>query len=298
MRYWSLRAAFVLVIAAAAIGSTAAAQEDAAAKAQSDRIEKRFKALEHQVHQLQSILTQARDTGQPISVRVTTDPDPALDGLQTRLDDLEQSARTRNDQIDTLTHDLEIAKKDAADARAQLKALAERLDRVEARLLALQSAAAQAADSQGATGPVAAPPQAGGAPSAPPTPPDSASAFKAAKQLLLDGEYARASAAFQAFVDTYGDAPNAPEAHYWLGETLFIRGAYADAAAAYIGAIRGWPQTSWAPDAVVKLARSLVALNKPQDACRTLDEFDRRYPSAPPPVRAKAQAARSQAMCG
>ncbi len=122
-------------------------------------------------------------------------------------------------------------------------------------------------------------------------------AYRRAKQLLLEGQYTPASQAFQAFVDTYGDSSRAPEARYWLGETLYIRGLYPDAAAAYIGAIRGWPQTSWAPDAVVKLARALVALDKPTDACRALEEFDRRYSDAPAATRTRAQAVRAAAKC-
>ncbi len=66
---------------------------------------------------------------------------------------------------------------------------------------------------------------------------------------------------------------------------------------AYIGAIRGSPQTPWAPDAFNKLARSLVQLGKSADACKTLDEFNRRYPGASPAARAKTQDARLMAKC-
>jgi len=59
-------------------------------------------------------------------------------------------------------------------------------------------------------------------------------------------------------------------------------------ASAYIGAVRGWPKAAWAPDAVVELARSLVALKKPGDACATLSELARRYPKAPAAVSARA----------
>ena len=114
---------------------------------------------------------------------------------------------------------------------------------------------------------------------------------------MLEGQYTAASEAFQGFVDSYGDSPRGPEARYWLGETLYIRGLYPDAAAAYIGAIRGWPQTAWAPDAVVKLARALVALDKPTDACRALEEFDRRYPEAPAAAKTRAQTVRAAAKC-
>ena len=297
--YRRLLGSLVAVMALGAAGGSLAEKKPV------DPTEARFQKIEKQVHELRSIITQARDTGQAVSVRVTTDPDPVLDGLQSRVDDLEQAARTRNDQIDTLTHNLEAARKDAADARAQAHALEERLDKVEARIksqdVAATASTATAAPPSGFSsgsppppgpGPGAAADAAQVAPAA-----DADEAFKHARQLLLEGQYASAGNAFQAFVETYGDTANGPEARYWLGETLYIRGLYPDAATAYIGSIRGWPQTRWAPDAVVKLARSLIALNKPTDACHTLAEFDRRYPGAPPPAKAKADAARAAAKC-
>ena len=271
-----------------------------AEKQPEDPVEKRFKDLERQIRQLRSIVIQARDTGQPVQVRLTTDPDPTIDSLSNRVDDLEQAARTRNDQIDTLAHDLDAARKDAADVHAQLKDEQDRLAALEGRLKALDekvsAAAAQAA--------AAAPPPPGEPPSqlGPPPGPGPAStsaddpqAFARAKQLLLEGKYTAAGTAFQRFVDEHGDSVNGPEAHYWLGETLFIRGMYPEASIAYIGAIRGWPKTDWAPDAVVKLARALMAQNRRQDACSALDDLKRRYPSASPPVKAKAAEVRAAA---
>ena len=76
-----------------------------------------------------------------------------------------------------------------------------------------------------------------------------------------------------------------------------MRAAHAEAATAYIGAIRGWPQTGWAPDAVVELARELVALKKPTDACQALAELPRRYPKAAS-VKARAAQVAAQAKCG
>jgi tol-pal system protein YbgF len=267
-----------------------------------DPTEKRFQSLEKQLRQLREIVLQAKDTGQPIQVRVTSEPDPQLDTLQQRLDDLEQAARTRNDQIDAATHDLDVAKKAAADLQAELKTVEERISKLEGQLKSdEQAAAANPAGSPGA-GPGSGPGLNASAP--PPPPPEAAApagnpdvAYKHAKELLLEGQYTAASQAFQGFVDSYGDSARAPEARYWLAETLYIRGMYPDAAAAYIGAIRGWPQTSWAPDAVVKLARALVALDKPTDACKALEEFDRRYGDASAATKTRAQAVRAAAKC-
>ena len=299
---WAAAAASVIALAAATSGW--------ADSKPVDPTEKRFQSLEKQLRQLREIVLQAKDTGQPIQVRVTSEPDPQLDTLQQRLDDLEQAARTRNDQIDSATHDLEVAKKSAADLQAELKLVEDRISKLEAQLKSDEQAAAAAlaanpAAPAGAGG--GAGPGAGANASVPPPPPPPPQAeapagnpdvaYRHAKDLLLQGQYTAASQAFQGFVDSYGDNARAPEARYWLGETLYIRGMYPDAAAAYIGAIRGWPQTSWAPDAVVKLARALVALDKPTDACKALEEFDRRYGEAPAATRTRAQAVRAAAKC-
>ena len=122
--------------------------------------------------------------------------------------------------------------------------------------------------------------------------------YAKAKQMLLDGLYADASVALRDYVGRYGDtAANAPEARYWLGETLFVQDAYAEAAGSYISALRGWPATSWAPDAVVKLSLALIELKKPVDACNTLNEFARRFPKPAPALASRAASARIKAKC-
>jgi TolA-binding protein len=76
------------------------------------------------------------------------------------------------------------------------------------------------------------------------------------------------------------------------------RKAWPEAATADIGAIRGWPQTRWAPDAVLDLSRALAAMGKAADACQTLGELARRYPKAPATVARDARALKAQAACG
>ena len=76
-----------------------------------------------------------------------------------------------------------------------------------------------------------------------------------------------------------------------------MRGDYVKAASAFIGAIRGWPQTTWAPDAVVELARSLVQLKKPADACQTLAELPHKYPKAGPAIASRVATVKLQAKC-
>ena len=48
----------------------------------------------------------------------------------------------------------------------------------------------------------------------------------------------------------------------------------------------------------LKLARSMVALRKTTEACRTLDELSKRYPKAPPQIVSRAASTRVAAKCG
>lgn len=241
---------------------------------------KRVERMEKVVRELRSIVFQLRDTGKPVVVQ-PADTDARMAEMGDKLRDLEQTLRRVNGSIETTTMDLDQAKRENAALKSQLQALSDRLAALEGKI------AAQALAPTETSGDVPPPPPVG----------DPTKDFAQARQLMLAGDYDGAENAFANYVEVYPDAPKTAEARYWLGKTLGVRGAHANAAQAYIGAIRGWPQTSWAPDAVVELARSLVALKKPADACQTLAEFAKRYPKAPAATASRAAATRTQAKC-
>jgi tol-pal system protein YbgF len=249
-----------------------------------DRSVKRLDKMEKVVRELRAIVFQGRDTGKPVVVQAA-ETDAQIAALSEKLADLEQTLTRLNGQNETLTHDLDQARRANESEKTRADALDQRLAALEKRLADQEAAAAAAAA-------VAAAPVA-----AAPTSTDPNTAFKSARQMLLDGDYGSAEQAFAGYVEAFPDSAKAPEARYWLGETQFVREAYSDAAGSYLGAVRGWPQTSWAPDAVLKLSRSLVALKKPADACKTLDELAKRYPKAPAAITAKAATTRVQAKC-
>jgi tol-pal system protein YbgF len=243
---------------------------------------KRLDRMEKVVRELRSIVFQMKDTGKPVVVQ-PADTDARLQDLTTRISDLEQSLTRINGSLETTAHELDVSRHANADLAAQVKALSD-------QVAAMQQAQAQAA---------APPPQAQAAPASPAEARANASeAFSKARQLMLAGDYDSAESAFADYVQAYPDSPRSAEARYWWGKTLSAKGAHAKAASVYIGAIRGWPKTSWAPDAVVELARSLVELKKPDDACAALSELPRRYPKAPPAVASRAAAVGRQAKCG
>jgi tol-pal system protein YbgF len=246
----------------------------------SARDARRLDRMEKVMRELRAIVFQARDTRQPVVVQFA-DTETRLQELSARINDLEQVLTRINGQMEATSHALDETRRANADLTAQVKTLTD-------QLAAQQQAAAAAA----APPPEAAPPPAAEAPRASPT-----EAFAQARQLMLAGDYDAAESAFADYVQAYPDGSRTPEARYWWGKTLTARGANAQAASTYIAAIRGWPKTSWAPDAVVELARSLNALKKPQDACAALAELPRRYPKVPPAVTTRAAATSRQAKC-
>jgi tol-pal system protein YbgF len=242
---------------------------------------KRLDRMEKVVRELRAIVFQLKDTGKPVVVQ-PADTDARLQDLANRLGDLEQSLTRINGALETTAHDLDETRRANTDLQAQVKALND-------RLAAAEKAQAPAPEAAAAPAPAPAPDEAKAG---------ATDAFSKARELMLAGDYDAAQSAFAAYVQTYPDGPRTPEARYWLGKTLAVKGAHADAAGAYIGALRGWPKTAWAPDAVVELARSLTALKKPADACAALAELPKRYPKATPPVKARAAAVAKQAKCG
>jgi tol-pal system protein YbgF len=245
-----------------------------------DRSKRRLDNMEKVMRELRAIVFQGREIGKPIVVQ-PAETDALIFSLTSRIDDLEQSLRRMNGENETLQRDLGIARSDLVNARTRADGLDQRLAALEAKAAAAEAAMAAAT-----------PPE-------PPPPPttNAADTFAAARKLLNDGDTAGAEAGFADYVTRFGSTPRAPEARYWLGKTLTARRAHADAADNYLAAVRGWPQTAWAPDALVELSRALLALGNTSGACQTLAELPKRYPKAPAAVAGRAASTKTQAKC-
>ncbi len=285
-------------------------------------IERRLERDEKEIRELRRIVLQAKAQGNPVEVK-DAGPDPQVQQLQDRVNDLEQTLRRQTGQMEILSHNADVATKAASDANAANAALGARLDILQQQLQA--GAAPSGASGPQAFGPQGPGPQAGSPPpaqggsgvlgtlpangaggpppsaaaGAPQGPDDEQGAYRQARQTLDSGDYTGGAAALQDYLQRYPTSPRAPEANYWLGRTLALRNMHAEAAAAYARALRGWPQTGWAGDAVVRLSASLVELKRSPDACRALSEYETRYGSrANPVVKARAKDVRASAACG
>jgi TolA-binding protein len=240
---------------------------------------KRLDRMEKAMKELRAIVFQGRETGAPVVVQ-PAETQSQLQGVGDKIIDLGQTLARMNGELEVIKHDLDQARQEAQDLRRTDADLRE-------RVAALEKAAK---DTTAPPPPIAPPAQAGA--------PDPPAAFAAARAAFEAGDMATAEAGFRDYVDRYGDGPGGPEARFFLARTLMARKAWPDAATADIGAIRGWPHTHWAPEAVLDLSKSLVAMGKPADACQTLGELTRRYPKAAPSVTKAAMGVRAQAQCG
>ncbi len=237
---------------------------------------KRLDRMEKAMKELRAIVFQGRESGQPIAVQPADTPGQLV-GLSDKLADVQQALSRLSGQVEVVRHDLDQSRNEAAALRNENSDLKAHLAVLDAKFTA-----------------VATPPP---APVAPP-PATAAAALAMAKSALVAGNMPVAEAGFHDVIDRFGDSPLVPEAHYGLAKTLLARRDWPEAATADLDAIRGWPRTRWAPDGVLDLARAMTSLDKPVDACQTLEQLAKHYPLAPTSVRAGAAEVKARAKCG
>ena len=110
-------------------------------------------------------------------------------------------------------------------------------------------------------------------------------------------DFARAAQALRAFLGANASHRLAGNAQYWLGETYYAQRDYQGAATTFAEGLQKYPRSDKAPDNLLKLGMSLGRLNRKPEACGTLAELDKRFPSAPATVKQAAQRERSSLAC-
>jgi tol-pal system protein YbgF len=127
---------------------------------------------------------------------------------------------------------------------------------------------------------------------------NAASRFNAAMALLQTGDYAAAQAAFGRWVADFPDAPQTPDAAYWIGEAQLAQGDLPDAAATFAGNYRTFgADAPRASDNLLKLGTALAAMGDTARACQTFDEIQRRYANGAASLRQALERERSAAGC-
>src|SRR5262245_29769366 len=114
---------------------------------------------------------------------------------------------------------------------------------------------------------------------------------------VLHKDYSLAEQSFRDFLKKYPNERLVPEAHYWLGESLFQQQRYRDAAESFLGVSTKFERSSKAPDALLRLGQSLAAMNQKEAACATLAEVGRKYPRAPANVKRGVEQEQKRVHC-
>jgi tol-pal system protein YbgF len=139
-------------------------------------------------------------------------------------------------------------------------------------------------------------PMAGGAPVPPPQPAGDSAQYDQAMNLMSRAQYSEAAAAFRAYADANpSDADLSPQAIYWVANISFIRQDYAPAARTFAEVIKKYPKSQRAPDAMLKLAQSFMAMGQKSEGCTTLGLIKSKYPNASPQTLASAASLRKTA---
>jgi tol-pal system protein YbgF len=114
---------------------------------------------------------------------------------------------------------------------------------------------------------------------------------------VLRKDYALAEQGFRDFMKSNPGDRLAPEAQYWLGESMFQRQRYRDAAEAFLTVSTKFETTAKAPDALLRLGQSLAALGEKEAACASLGEVKRKFPKASAGVKKSVEQEQKRVAC-
>lgn len=168
-------------------------------------------------------------------------------------------------QIEVLTHSLEAAHKRQQDFYVDL----------DNRLRKLESPTPDAAAAPTAT--ATADPQA------------EMREYEAALGYFREGKFKEAQAAFEAFSARHSQSALLPNAHYWLGSSLYQQKQFAAAAKTFGHVAATWPTDAKAPDALLAQANAQVGAQEVKAAVRTLETLVEKYPTSPTVTTARAR---------
>ena len=117
-----------------------------------------------------------------------------------------------------------------------------------------------------------APPSASGA--------DDRSSYQAALELLRQGRYPQAEAAFKQFFADFPDSDLGDNAQYWLAETHYVNREFETALAAFRLVLEQYPNTRKAPDAMLKAGFCEYELGRWADARASLETVVAQHPDS------------------
>jgi tol-pal system protein YbgF len=257
------------ILALALVG--AVAPPAAAADKETRQMMADIRILQEQSQQLQNLLASLNESIKAVNVRIE--------------EQTNSSRKSFADQklvIDTLTGDLRVVREKVDDSNVRVGSLSQELDAL--RQSVISAAAPRSAGLDPDPGTAAAAP-ADGAPLAA-APPSGAAAVGASPQRLFEsaradyyaGQFDLAILGFEAFLKTFPQAPQAPDAQVHIGHAYFQAGKYPQAIEAYDNLIRTFPKSSVVPDAYVRKGTALKSIGDAEKARAAFQYVIDNYP--------------------
>jgi len=114
-------------------------------------------------------------------------------------------------------------------------------------------------------------------------------AYETALGHFKSAKYKEAQAAFEAFITAHPRSSLLPNAHYWLGSSLYQQRSYDAAANAFGHVAKTWPDDPKAPDALLAEANALVGAKDVNAALKVLQHLIEKYPTSPTVETARAR---------
>jgi len=192
-----------------------------------------------------------------------------LQQLQEALDALNRAARKSGADLGV---DLEKAQNDLAQIRGNQEVLAHRLDALEQqnaerdkKIEANSQAVAQKQKEAQAAA----------------RPPDKLGLYTLARQKLDAGDGPGARQLLTEFLQKYKTDELAPNAQYWLGESLYGEGRYNDAIVEFQKVIKEYKSSDKVPDALLKIGMSFQAQKDCKNALLFYEEVAQAHKAAP-----------------
>jgi tol-pal system protein YbgF len=121
--------------------------------------------------------------------------------------------------------------------------------------------------------------------------------YNAALQAFQAGQYPEAETGFKAFLAANPAHRLSPDAIFYIGETYLQRSRPREAAEQFLKVTTDYSKSSRAPESMVRLGQTLAALGNSEQACATLTEFGKRYPTASASVKKLAERESSKDHC-
>lgn len=115
--------------------------------------------------------------------------------------------------------------------------------------------------------------------------------------IVKERDFAAAEKVLTEFIDANRKHRLAPNAHYWLGRTYYVRSNFEQAAIAFAEGFQRFPRSEKAPATLLNLGMSLSRLRKNREACTTYSRLAKNFQKMGSSVKRRLVSERKRSKC-